>query len=223
MTRLPLPLILAAFFAAAALPAHGCELLLEREDGPKPARLDDIGPGIVSGILSCGQTRRLMQFWSLAVDPDQPGLGVRDGKLFDTRYTGPLTELFSAKVEDHVHLSVHERTETVPLSRSPLPGDRHSIRRFVTFCDVDGSPDPLDCSLGATRLKARATARDSDRDGYLDMSLHEISFYDGGSKLHVMSFVTPYSASLTADIGTWIEAINAVSDVLSHKELASVD
>jgi len=223
MPRLFLPLVLAVFFALPLASSHACEFLLDGDSGPEPVRLTGIQPGIVFGTLSCGSTRRLAQFWTLGVDPEQAMLGVRDGKLFDTKYTGPLTELVSAQIENHVRVSVHERSETIGMPRAPVPAGRHSFRRFVTFCDLGGSADALDCSLGAVRVKARATAKDADRDGFLDISLHEISLYDGGSKLHVMSFVTPYAASVTTDIATWIEAINAVSDVLEPRELAFVD
>lgn len=223
MLRLLFSLVLAAFFAFPPASSDACEFLLDGDSGPQPARLEDLPPGIFFGALSCGAKRRVTQVWTLDVDPGKAELGVRDGKLFDTKYTGPLTQLASVQIEDHVRVSVHERTETVSMPRSPIPADRHSFRRFVTFCAISGSADSLDCSLGAMRVKARATARDTDRDGYLDISLYEISVYDGDSKLHVMSFVTPYAASLTADMGTWIEAINAVSDVLTQRELASAD
>ena len=81
----------------------------------------------------------------------------------------------------------------------------------------------LDCSVGEARVKARATAIDSDRDGHLDYSKHEISVFDGVSKLQVLSFMTPWRESVTADMGYWIEAINAVSDVLQPARLASAD
>jgi hypothetical protein len=223
MPRLFLPLVLTAIFAFPATSVFACEFVRDSVGGPQSARLGDIEPGIASGTLSCGKSRYPAQFWTLAVDSREADLGVRDGKLFDPSHTGPLTELVSARIEKHARVSVHERSETVAMSRSPMPSGRHSFRRFVTFCDLSGNDDPLDCSLGAARLKARATAQDANRDGYPDISMHEISFYDGKSRLHVMSFVTPYAESLTVDIGTWIEAINAVSDALKPRELASAD
>jgi hypothetical protein len=80
----------------------------------------------------------------------------------------------------------------------------------------------LDCSIGATRIKARATSEDLDKDGYLDASMHEINYFDGVSRLHVMNFMTPYSANLTRDMSHWIEANNAVSDVLNPRITSSI-
>ena len=96
------------------------------------------------------------------------------------------------------------------------------MTRFFTFCENTAGADPLDCSVGKTRIKGRRTAEDTDRDGYLDASMHEISYYDGASKLHFMQFVTPWSQSMTADAGLWIEAVNAMSDVLKPKKFAAV-
>ncbi|MFZ2101840.1 MAG: hypothetical protein WAU86_14875 [Oricola sp.] len=223
MSRPSLPLALATAFLLPAVPASACQLLLDADDGPEPARLSDIGPGIAAGMLQCGRELFPAQVWTLEVDPAKPELGVRDGKLFDTRFTGPLTELVSAKIASHARVSVQERSETVAMSRSPMPEGRNSFRRIVTFCDLSDSGDPLDCSLGAARVKARSTAEDADRDGYLDLSTHEISFYDGASKLHVMSFVTPWEPKLTTDMAHWIDALNAVSDVLKPRKLALAD
>lgn len=60
-----------------------------------------------------------------------------------------------------------------------------------------------------------------DLDGYLDVSRHEISVYDGSGKLHFMSFEMPWTDSVTADAYVLIEALNAMSDVLQPTELAS--
>ncbi|QKV19939.1 hypothetical protein [Oricola thermophila] len=223
MPRSTIPPLLAAIFALLLSPAEACTFLLEDDSGPRIARLGDIRPGTTRGVLSCGARRHAVLFWTLAVDADKAEIGVRDGKLFDTRFTGPLTELMSARIENHVRVSVHERTETTGMPRSPMPAGRHSFRRFVTFCDLGNDADPLDCSVGSARIKARATATDSDRDGHPDFSLHEISLYDGTSRLHVMSFTAPFADSITAEIGTSIEAINAVSDVLRAREVASAD
>jgi hypothetical protein len=201
--------------------AHACEFLVNTETGMQPVQLSDMNDGIVNGTLGCGSERLNTQFWTMSVDTGKSVLGVRDGKLFETRFTGPLSELLTAQIEDHVDVSVHERTETVELSRGPLPVKRHRFRRYVTFCDA-GAADPLNCSLGDVRVKARVTFEHADDDGYLDASMHEISFFDGVSKLHVMSFITPYSQNPTGDISRWIEAINAVSDVLQPQKAAAL-
>lgn len=206
--------VIAAIATMTPAVAHACDFLLRGETGMTKATLDDAPEGIAAGMFWCGGDNYGVQLWTLVVDPQQADLGIRDGKLFDTTTIGPLTELLSAQIENHARVSVHERTETVSMQRSPIPRGWHSFRRFVSFCDLAGTGDPLDCSLGAARIKAYSTAKDSDLDGYLDYSLHEISYYDGASKLHVLRFVTPYSKSVTADVGIWIEAINAVSDVL---------
>lgn len=223
MPGLPFTLAISAAIALSAAPAFACEFLLDTDSGPERAQLSDIGPGIATGTLQCGPRHVPVQLWTLGVDSGKAELGVRDDKLFDTRHTGPLTELVSAKIENHVRVSVHERSETVAMARAPLPSDYFSIRRFVTFCDIGTGADPLDCSLGKARVKARATAEDANRDGYLDLSTHEISVYDGGSRLQVLSFVTPWQDSVTTDMAWWIEALNAVSDVLKPKKFASAD
>ncbi|WP_193174450.1 hypothetical protein [Oricola nitratireducens] len=223
MPRLSFSRVLAVLFVLTASPAAACEFLTDAGNGPEAVQFADIQPGIAPGALRCGSDLFPGYLWTLGVDGQQAELGIRDDKLFDAESTGPLVELLSAKVEGHARVTVHERRETAAMPRSPLPQGWFQYRRFVTFCDATGYDDPLDCSLGRARVKARATAADSDRDGYLDMSTHEISFYDGASKLHVLNFVTPWTESLTADIATWIEAINAVSDALKPKKFASAD
>jgi len=223
-TRIGLPVFLSLLLSLAALPASACAFLPKGEDGPEAAaRLDTLADGIVTGALRCGRDSYAAYVWTLPVDGEQESLGIRDDALFAERHTGPLDQLMAAYVEDHVRITVFERSETVKISRAPMPGDRFSMRRFFTFCDIAGIADPLDCSVGKTRIKGRRTAEDSNRDGYLDVSMHEISYYDGEAKLHVLSFATPYGDSLTADVGLWIEAVNAVSDVLQPRPLAEAD
>ncbi|MCI5074967.1 hypothetical protein [Oricola sp.] len=224
-----MPRSTSAFFAAAlcvsaAAPALACEFVSDEIEGRAITEtLASVKDGLVPGALRCGTEEHPAYVWTLGVDGDQPSLGIRDDKLFETRHTGPLSPLLAAKVEDHVRMTVFERSETVKIARAPLTDDRFSFRRFFTFCDADGSADPLDCSVGSVRIKGRRTALDTNRDGFLDMSDHEISYYDGASKLHVIGFSTPYSDSLTADAGLWIEAINAVSDALKPREIALAD
>ncbi|WP_425416698.1 hypothetical protein [Oricola indica] len=224
---MPNPLIksvLSVFLCLAASGAFACEFRPNGASGPEPAAtLDMLPEGIVSGTLRCGARAHAALVWTLGVDGGQENLGVRDDKLFEIRHTGPLNRLMAAHVEDHAHITVFERSETVKISSGPLPEGRFSIRRFFTFCDIDHAADPLDCSIGKARIKGRRTAQDTNKDGYLDISEHEISYYDGDSKLHVLSFATPYGDSLTADAGLWIEAVNAVSDVLKPRELASAE
>lgn len=219
-TRIGLPVLL----SLAASPALACEFLPNGENGPESAaRLETIAEGIVTGTLRCGRDSHAAYVWTLGVDGKRENLGIRDDALFSERHTGPLDRLMAAYVEDHVRITVFERNETVKISRTPMPDDRFSMRRFFTFCDVAGTADPLDCSVGKARIKGRRTAEDTNRDGYLDASMHEISYYDGDSKLHVLGFSTPYGDSLTADVGLWIEALNAVSDVLQPREVAVAD
>lgn len=200
------------FALLASAPANACDLRLR--DGTVAADLSALPEGIVEATVDCGARRLTAQFWTLAVDPAQTELGVRDGKLFDTTRTGPLTELVSARIEDHLRVTVQERSDTAALSLRPEPQPRARYRRFGTFCDDIADSDPLDCSVGEARIKARVTAEHVDDDGWLDISMHEISVYDGDSRLHVMSFTTPYSPETTDDIAQWIEALHAVSDLL---------
>lgn len=224
MTRNAIRIGLPVFLSLAASPTLACEFLPNGENGPQPAaKLETIPEGIISGALRCGRNSHAAFVWTLGVDGEQEKLGIRDDALFEERHTGPLEKLMAAYVEDHARITVFERSETAKISRTPMPDDRISMRRFFTFCDVAASDDPLDCSVGKTRIKGRRTAEDTNRDGYLDASMHEISYYDGNSKLHVLSFATSYGDSLTADVGLWIEAVNAVSDVLMPREIASAD
>lgn len=224
MTREAIRIGLPVFLSLAASPALACEFLPNGEDGPKPAaKLETVPEGIVTGTLRCGRDSHAAYVWTLGVDGKQESLGIRDDALFAERHTGRLDRLMSAYVEDHVRITVFERSETVKISRTPVPDDQFSMRRFFTFCDVAETVDPLDCSVGKVRIKGRRTAEDSNRDGYLDASMHEISYYDGVSKLHVLSFATHHGDSLTTDVGLWIEAVNAVSDVLQPRPAVAAD
>ncbi len=215
-----------AFLAAVTVfPAQviACEVSIQAGKELRGARLADLPDGIVTGVLDCAGDRYPAQFWTLAVDPARNHLGVRDNKLFDPVHTGALTRLVSAKVEDHVRVVVLERSETAALSLSAAPQKRNGFRRFVTFCDNIETADPLDCSIGTVRIKARATAEHLDNDGYPDVTLHEISYYDGESRLHVISFAAPYSPRPSGDLSRWIGVINAVSDVLQPEQTASIE
>lgn len=221
MARLFQLVIVTAFATLLPVASHACEFLAADKGGSGiPATFDTVADGVVSGFLRCGREAYPAYVWTLAVDADQPSLGIRDDKLLDTDSTGPLGELLAADIEDHVRMTVLERTDTIGLPRSPVPEGWFKLTRFFTFCESAEGADPLDCSVGAARIKGWRKAEDTDRDGYLDMSTHEISYYDGASKLHFMSFVTPWSESLTADAGVWIEAVNAVSDVLQPRKVA---
>lgn len=217
-------LTLVSLCVLPAVPAMACEFFLpDQSGGPAAARFETVPDGIVSGMLRCGDESHAAFVWTLGVDADQPSLGIRDDKLIETGHTGPLSELLKARVEDHVRLTVLERTETVDMARSPMPEGWFRYTRFFTFCEEIEGGDPLDCSVGKARIKGRRMAEDTDGNGYLDVSTHEINFYDGASKLHVLGFTTPYSDSMTADAGLWIEALNAVSAVLEPRELALAD
>ncbi|MBZ0161548.1 MAG: hypothetical protein K8H74_02415 [Notoacmeibacter sp.] len=155
--------------------AAACAVFITAGGELRGARLVDLPDGIATGVLDCTGERHPAQFWTLAIDPGQPNIGVRDNKLIDTVHTGPLTRLISARVADHVRVLVLERSETAPLSLSDVPPKRAGFRRFVTFCDNIEGGDPLDCSIGRVRIKARASPRHLDDDGYPDSTLHEIS------------------------------------------------
>lgn len=215
MARLFHFIIVAAIAALAPLASHACEFVVAEKGGTAaPATFETVSEGIVSGALRCGREAYPASIWTLHVDGAQPSLGIRDDRLVNTDTTGPLGELLAANVEDHVRLTILERTETIGMQRSPLPAQWYRLTRFFTFCETAGGADPLDCSVGKARIKGRSVAEDTDRDGYLDTLAHEISFYDGASKLHFLSLVSPWSESPTADAGFLIEALNAVSDVL---------
>ena len=214
-------IVIAAAAALSPLAAHACEFVVQGQD--HSATFDTVAEGVVSGSIRCGRDTHPAYIWTLHVDGDQASLGIRDDELLNTDHLGPLDELLAADIEDHTRLTVLERTETIPMSRSPIPAGWFQLTRFFTFCEKATGTDPLDCSVGTARIKGRRTAEDTDRDGYLDMSTHEISYYDGASKLHFMSFVTPWTESATADAGLWIEALNAVSDVLQPRRLASAN
>lgn len=220
--RVPGLVFLAAVILLPA-PAAACAVFVAADGDMHDARLADLPEGIAAGVLDCAGERHPAQFWTLAIDPGQRQVGVRDNKLFDTLHTGPLTRLVSAQVEDHVRVVVLERSETAALSLSEVPPKRAGFRRFVTFCDDMDNSDPLDCSIGTARIKARATARHRDDDGFPDSTFHEISYYDGGARLHVISFAAPYSARPAGDLSLWIGAINAVSDILKPEETASTE
>ena len=220
MARLFHLIIVAAVAALTPLAAQACEFVAGSDPG-SPVTFDTVADGIVSGSLRCGHEAHPAYIWTLPVDGDQAELGIRDDRLHNTDHVGPLGRLLAADVEDHVRLTVLERRETIPLSRSPVPQGWFRFQNFFTFCGIAEGVDPLDCSVGKARIKGTRTDDDTDRDGYLDTSTHEISFYDGASKLHFLSFVTPWTESLTADAGHWIEALNAVSDVLKPRKYAA--
>ena len=214
--------VLVALCALVCAPALSCELLVDRGAGPEPVRLAGLGPGIAGGELACGPARQAAQVWTLAVDPQKSALGIRDDPLFSQRFTGPLSEVIALRIENDVRLTVFERTSTVGLSRSLASARRDGYRRFATFCDA-APADPLDCSVKGVRLKVRVTFEHADNDGYLDTALHEISYYDGAAKLHVISIVTPYVEGPMANINVWVAAIYAVSDVLSSPAFVAAE
>lgn len=217
----PIVFSLLAFVLAAA-PASACEFLVATKNGAVRAETFDTVPdGVVAGKLHCGSEAYSAFVWTLAVDGDQPSLGIRDDKLHDTTMTGPLSRRLVARVGDHARLTVLERTETVGMARAPAPSGWFSFQSFFTFCEAGADVDPLDCSLGHARVKGWRKDEDLDRDGFLDVTKHEISYYDGASRLHFMNIVTPWKESVTAGAVIWIEALDAVSDALKPRKLAS--
>lgn len=214
MSARALRLVLIALAFCAAEPAAACTLTSPTDESMRPLRLADMPDGLSGAVMRCGAREMKLQVWTLAVDGAAASLGIRDEPLFSADRTGPLTRLISAKVEAAGQVAVFERRETAALSQGGDQVRRQAFRRFATFCDGRAGADPLDCSLGAARVKARVSVRHADEDGIPDVGVHEISVYDGADRLQVISFIAPYAASPVRDVALWIEVLNAASDVL---------
>lgn len=199
------------FLTAAKTDAAACEIWIEGD----PAWAGAAAPGdlperLVPASLRCGGAARPIAVWTLKTDHEAPYLGIRDAPLFQTSNTGPLHQISEADLFSTAKLAVFVRAsaaESVLADGALAP----SYRRFATFCDVEQRMDrpasPLDCSLNGARVKARATAKDVDRDGVLDVVNHEISLYLGADRLHVVFFAEPYRTSALSGAATWIDVL----------------
>ena len=202
-------LLVSAGALSAPQSASACEIWLHGSDG----RAATVSPGelpeaLAAATVRCGREALAVSIWTMRVDAEAPYLGVRDAALFRAEFTGPLSQIAEAEIPGAARISVLVRASAERMIRTE--GARaHGFRRFVTFCDaVHQSFAPLNCSLHGARAKARATARDSDFDGDLDIVEHEISLYLGGDRLHVVAFSEPFRGAALAGASKWIDVLS---------------
>ncbi|MEM6668272.1 MAG: hypothetical protein AAF661_03560 [Pseudomonadota bacterium] len=198
--------------------AHAC--LQTSQDAPQPfeGRLSALGEGTTRFDANCLQQPSSFVVWALAVDAESTYLGVRDDALFQERHTGPLIRLGDAEIGNVARVTVLARPQAI--ERTPITtGMRQTPHRwFGTICDRTHFGDPLDCNVGEQRIKMRMDAQHVDGDGLLDVSVHEISVYDGDARLYVISFITPYRSSPEEAAATWIDVLSTMQVIDLHPE-----
>lgn len=212
---LGLAALAAASLIAAASPSQASHCSVwTSPDESRAAEIDlsELPEAVVMATMRCGDDARDVAVWTLKVDASAPFLGVRDAPLFQTSNTGPLRAIAEADIPGAAHLTVFVRAHDEPAIRAR--GDRApSHRRFATFCFEDHHTErmgsALDCSLKGARVKARATAKDVDMDGVLDVMKHEVSLYLGGDRLHVVFFSEPFRSSALSSAAPWIDVLTS--------------
>ena len=197
---------------AAAQTALRCVLALQDhaigEAGTPP--LAGLKEGTERGFIKCAAGHRQAHIWTLDIG-SSPRAGVRVDPLFRTSIVGPLQLMAQLTLAGAARLSIFERETTASQTRAGAVSRRHRYQRFMTLCDAATAADPLNCSYGAARVKGRVTMADADRDGELDTALHEISVFDGGTRLHVIAFSTGLAAQPEDHAGVWVEALQATA------------
>lgn len=201
-------LFLAAFGAAPsdAGEADGCGLI-EEETG-RPARIEELPDGVFLGGLKCRHGIRAVSVWTMTVDGGAARLGIRDDPLFDGVGANPLVAVASIGYDDSARFTVFRRNQSVTGGlRAGAPD-----RIFGTLCTEigAGAEVPLDCSFGEHRVKMRVDIRDNDVDGVHDRAYHEISIYDGDSRLQVIYMETTYDRRPQSLVRHWLTLLGEI-------------
>jgi hypothetical protein len=178
-------------------------------------RLSTLAEGTSRGVIKCSTSHRRADIWTLDIGTS-PTAGVRTAPLFRAAIVGKLERLAQLTVSGKARLTIFEPVSTAATTRAGTVSRRHRFQRFMTLCDASPAPDPLNCWYGTARIKGRITMADLDRNGELDTALHEISVFDGGSKLHVIAFNTKLAKDPADHVGVWIEALSATTTLLAR-------
>ncbi|MDX1717621.1 MAG: hypothetical protein R3287_11990 [Anderseniella sp.] len=178
-------------------------------------RLNTLAEGTSRGVIKCSASDRRADIWTLDIG-NSPTAGVRTAPLFRAAIVGKLERLAQLTVTGKARLTIFERASTAAQTRAGTVSRRHRFQRFMTLCDASPAPDPLNCWYGTARIKGRITMADLDRNGELDTALHEISVFDGGSKLHVIAFNTELAKDPADHAGAWLEALHATTGLLAR-------
>lgn len=186
--------------------AHACEFFVPDNAGNpvKGPSFDQIGHGFTPGLLNCGdETHRLMVI-TLGVDPSEPYIGVRDEPLFKSDITGPLETLNDIQISGNASVHILGR-----INSSSVVGKRRGFVRFATLCNIGETQEPLNCSWQKQRIKFRTTNVDTNADGKVDQTHHELSIYNGSDRLHMVSFWAPFRTHIQNTTADWIDALHA--------------
>lgn len=175
------------------------------------ARLSALPDGLYAATLDCGGEMTPLEIWTLTVDADEPHLGVRDDALFSEEHTGPLVRVGDAVIGKAARVTVLLREQTARRTDAASDFQQAPYRTFGTVCDVHHFGTPLHCGVGARRIKIRSDARDSDLDGALDLSFHQVSVYDGADRLQVISFPAAYDPSPMAAAADWVALLDKLA------------
>jgi len=178
-------------------------------------RLDTLAEGTSRGLIKCSASHRRADIWTLDIGTS-PTAGVRIAPLFRAAIVGKLDRLAQLTVSGKARLTIFEPASTAAITRAGTVSRRHRFQRFMTLCDAASAADPLNCWFGSARIKGRVTMADLDRNGELDTALHEISVFDGGSKVHVIAFNTRLVKDPADHAGAWIEALRATTSLLAR-------
>lgn len=172
--------------------------------------LSTLREGTSKGLIKCTASHRRADVWTLDIGAS-PTAGVRVGPLFRTSIIGPLEAMVRLSLAGKARLTIFETSSTAPATRSGAVSRRHRYQRFMTLCDAATAADPLNCSFGAARVKGRVTMLDADRDGELETAQHELSVFDGGTRLHVIAFDTGLARHPEDHAAAWLEALRATA------------
>lgn len=173
-------------------------------------RLHTLREGTSRGLIKCMTRHQRADVWTLDIG-NSPTVGVRVGPLFRTSIVGKLGTLARLTIKGAARLTIFEPVSTIETTRAGNISRRYRYQVFMTLCDASTAADPLNCWFGTARVKGRVTMVDGDRDGELDTAQHEISVFDGGSRLHVIAFNTTLAAEPEDHAGRWVEALAATT------------
>lgn len=205
-------LMLATGFATGpggseAIAAGGCALVPENGGGETHIR--QLQDGIFLGSVVCQHGSRPISVWTMTVDATASELGVRDNPLFAGMSGNPIIAVASIGYGQDSRFTVFRRRQSLEGGLQPGAPDRV----FGTLCATPEAAEPLDCSIGPSRVKMRVDIRDVDADGAHDRAFHEISIYDGTNRLQVVYMETDYDARPHAMVRQWLGLLNEIEAI----------
>ncbi|MEM8838952.1 MAG: hypothetical protein AAGE89_12725 [Pseudomonadota bacterium] len=213
-------ILLALIILAWPGAARACEFFVPDEAGNaiRGPSFDRIDNGFTHGLLRCGGETHGLMIMTLAIDINEPHIGVRDDPLFKLEVLGPLERVDDIQVSGTSSVYVLGRANA-----SPRVGNRRGFVRFATLCDEHFNGKPLNCSWGSARIKFRATTVDTNADEKFDRTYHELSIYRGEGKLHMVTFWTPHRRHIKATTADWITALHAFGFDVAKKGPQTID